>query len=269
MAEFSYRQAIALDKDYEEYYLKVAELLKRQHRTDEAMLTLEKGSQSIATGSSRVKVLNNLGLLKMEQAGRDFTFLEEAVEIFKLSHTLDPGCFNALLNSGLALDALGKHDEAYLFYKGAVAIRPQHSSALLVMGNYLFRVCRYNESVAVYNEAAAEGSSDYSQPHAVFMIGQAYRFGLYNQTAALQAYNRALTMDPSIIDALLGKVQAMRAMAMWMQLEELDARVRSMVVEQQTTLTTAAGREKGKGVLLPMYDSLFNPEMTPSMVKAI
>ncbi len=266
MVELSYKQAIALDKDNEEYYLKAAELLAHQRRTDEAMLLLENGSQSIEKGAPRAKILNNLGLLKMEQAGRDVGLLEEAFEILNLSHTLDPGCFNALLNCGLVLDAIGRYDEAYSFYKGAVAIRPKHSTSLLGIGNYFFRVGRYNESIAVYEEAAAvHGSSGFSQPHAVFMIGQAYRFGLYNQDAALQAYERSLTMDPFLGDALIGKVQAMRAMAMWKDLEQFDARIRNMVVEQMN----AASGEKKKGVLLPMYDSLFNLELTTGMVKAI
>ncbi len=113
MAEFSYKQAISLDKDNEEYYLKTAEILANQDRTDKAMLCLENGSQSIEMGGPRSKILNNLGLLKMEQAGRDVGLLEEAFELLNLSHTLDPGCFNALLNCGLALDAMGRYDEAY------------------------------------------------------------------------------------------------------------------------------------------------------------
>ncbi len=267
MAEFSYKQAISLDKDNEEYYLKTAEILANQDRTDEAMLCLENGSQSIEMGGPRSKILNNLGLLKMEQAGRDVGLLEEAFELLNLSHTLDPGCFNALLNCGLVLDAMGRYDEAYSFYKGAIAIRPKHPTALLGIGNYLFRVGRYNESIVVYEEAAAtQESSDFSQPRAVFMIGQAHRFGLYNQTAALQAYERALIMDPFLGEALIGKVQAMRAIAMWEDLEQFDARMRDIVVEQMKN--TASG-EKKKEELLPMYDSLFNPELTTGMVKAI
>ncbi len=50
MAEFSYKQAISLEKDNEEYYLKTAEILANQDRTDEAMLCLENGSQSIEMG---------------------------------------------------------------------------------------------------------------------------------------------------------------------------------------------------------------------------
>ncbi len=265
MAELSYRQAIALEKDSEEYYLKAAEFLARQLRADDAMLLLENGLQYIAKAVPRAKILNNLGLLKMEQAGRDFGMLEEALQILDLSRTLDPGCFNALLNSGLTLDAMGRYGEAYSFYKGAVAIRPKDSTSLLGIGNYLFRVGRYNESIAMYEEAAAQGSDGYSQPHAVFMIGQAHRFGLYNQASALQAYERALSMAPSFSDALLGKIQTMRAMAMWKHLEEFDAHVRSTAVEQ----ITAGTGEKKEGIFLPMYDSLFNAELTPGMVKAV
>ncbi len=101
--------------------LKAAEFLAHQLRIDEAILLLENGSQSIEKGAPRAKILNSLGLLKMEQAGRDVGLLEEAFEILNLSHTLEPGCFNVLVNCGLTLDAMGRCDEAYSFYKGAVA----------------------------------------------------------------------------------------------------------------------------------------------------
>ena len=69
--------------------------------------------------------------------------------------SVEPNRVDALSNRAIALNALGRHDEALSDCDRAISIRPDYPTAFVTRGNVLHGKERYDEALANYDRALA------------------------------------------------------------------------------------------------------------------
>jgi tetratricopeptide (TPR) repeat protein len=116
-----YQRAIAIDSDYAEAHLNLADALIALGRHDEALPHLER---TVALDPTRAQAFNVLGLLLM-RANR----LDQALERFDASLSLRPDDARTLNNRALALIASDRLGEAAADLERAIAIDPGYAKA--------------------------------------------------------------------------------------------------------------------------------------------
>lgn len=107
----------------------------------------------------------DLGAALLDQIDRDqsayATFNQAVVEkdpvrkiaLYRQAAKLQPGRFEAHYNLALALERLGKDDEAEAEYRAALGIVPASEPAALNLGALLYASKRYPEAIAFYQKA--------------------------------------------------------------------------------------------------------------------
>jgi predicted O-linked N-acetylglucosamine transferase (SPINDLY family) len=138
-------------------------------------------------------VLHLFGILRCQQ-GR----FVEALSLIGAALRAKPDFPPALLNYGLALDALKRREEALACYDKALAIQPAYAEALYNRGLALRGLKRSAEAVASYDKALSI-KPDYAE--ALYNRGMALR-DLQRPAEALASFDRALALKPDYLDVL-------------------------------------------------------------------
>jgi len=142
---------------------------------------------------------NNLGL-EHYKAGR----YEEALAAYRTEQRLardhpDDRIRNsrAHLGIGQAVEALGRLDQAADYYQRALQIAPRFTPALEYLGALRIRQTRYAEALDLFRQLL-----NISPGVARFHVGEGVALaGLNRPQEALQSYQRALALDPSLQQA--------------------------------------------------------------------
>lgn len=87
--------------------------------------------------------------LALQSLGR----LDEAIEAFRTSIRLDPAIAESHYNLGTVLDDVGRCDEAAAAYQSALMLRPTYANAHFNLGQTLSRLGRMDEAEAAYRAA--------------------------------------------------------------------------------------------------------------------
>jgi tetratricopeptide (TPR) repeat protein len=88
-------------------------------------------------------------------SGGDFlkNIYENDIKIQDEVLRINPQNSTALIEKGLALDILNRHDEAITVYEKAIQINPQDSEAWTDKGNTLDALGKYDEAIQAYDKA--------------------------------------------------------------------------------------------------------------------
>jgi len=114
--------------------------------------------------------------------------MAQAVQVYLEALRHGPGDPVALVNVGLALETLGREDDAAAMYEEAVRVRPTEALAHLNLGNTRFRRGDFEGAIAAYR-AAVRNDAGLSRAH--FYLG-----------VSLANTGRVAEALPSLYDAL-------------------------------------------------------------------
>jgi len=140
-----------------------------------------------------------LGLICLHQGDRLHTLgrSAEAVERYDRALALNPGA-DVYNNRGVALEALGRLDEALDSFSHAVVHRPDYGAAFFNRGGVLCALARWAEALSDYDRAVAL-PPDASAP---YWNNRGLALGELNRWAeAADSFLRALALDPAYVDA--------------------------------------------------------------------
>lgn len=133
---------------------------------------------------------------------------EAAIEAYRSALALNPGIADAHNNLGITLQELGRLDEAVAAFRAALAINPALAPVLTNLGNALRAGGAADLAADALARAAQDGTAD--QAPAFNSLGVA-QFDRGRIADALAAFRRAVTLDPSYVDAHVNHGHALRA----------------------------------------------------------
>jgi tetratricopeptide (TPR) repeat protein len=144
---------------------------------------------------------------------------------------IDPHFVNALSAKGVALDKLGNHTGAVVYYDKALAIDPHYANALSNKGNALNELGNYTGAVVYYDKALA---IDPHNADALSNKGVAlYDLGKYHD--AIVSYDKALALNPNDVDTINNKANALGKLGKSLEAIQLYQRAIKLIQSNQTS----------------------------------
>jgi Flp pilus assembly protein TadD len=131
----------------------------------------------------------------LEQLGRR----EEALGDYRAAVRLNPNLSQAHNNLANLLDSLGQPDEALVHYREALRLKPRSSLVHLNLGTHLVSRGQYDEGLAHYREAARLQPRD-ARP--AYLAGKAM-LRQERPAEAIQRFREALKLEPNYVDCLV------------------------------------------------------------------
>jgi protein O-GlcNAc transferase len=127
--------------------------------------------------------------------------LADAVELYRQITDASPNQFVALNNRGVALEQLGRLDEALASIDAALAIKPDYAEAFYNRGIVLLRMKRFDEALASYDQALA------IRPHYAEALSNRgiAMMELHRLDAALASFDAALAIKADYAEALYNR----------------------------------------------------------------
>jgi predicted O-linked N-acetylglucosamine transferase (SPINDLY family) len=221
-------EALRLNPRDERYYLNLANVLRLQHRGEEALAALGK---AVEINPDYAEAWLNQALLQIQAQNADAALasLDRVV-------ALKPDMAVAHFNRGNVQHALGRTAEAQASYERAVALQPNHADALYNLGVILQARHRWTEALTCYERAVGVNPK-----HALAHNNRAAVLTqLQRWQEALASYDAALAANPDYAEAYnnRGHVQA--------ELKQYEA----AIVSYQTALRLKPDFDLLPGVLL-------------------
>jgi predicted O-linked N-acetylglucosamine transferase (SPINDLY family) len=177
------------------------------HRKGDLAAAESRYLQLIKARSDHFDALHLLGILRCQQGQ-----FSDALPLIGAALRANPDFPPALLNYGLALDALKRRQEALATYDKALAIQPNYAEAHYNRGVVLRSLKRPAEALTSF-ERALSIRPDYAE--ALYHGGMAL-MDLQRPAEALAGFERALAVKPDLVDALIMRgivLQGMRRSA--------------------------------------------------------
>lgn len=196
----AYDRALELDANQSDALSGKGWVLYYQQNYDEAV---ENFDQAVAVTPNDADLWNDRSLI-LYTLGR----YDEAVESADKAIELDANHRFAWSNKGDALFALERFDDAIAAYTGGKQVAPNNPYLWERHGDVLQFLEKYDEAVEQYDEAIAIGSSTYDYSSVWSNKGYAL-VGLGQTESALEAFNRAVDINPNSAFALAGRGQVL------------------------------------------------------------
>lgn len=141
-AEYYWRSAIAMQKDYIDAYNDLGIALKELNRFDEAESVF---TQALELDPNNADLYNNLANLFKE-----ISALEKAEDAYKKAIILNPEYTDAYRNLGMLLKSLGRLSEAEDAYRHTLRLKPDCARTQANLGYMLLETGRYKEGWPLY-----------------------------------------------------------------------------------------------------------------------
>ena len=195
----SFRQALELEPSHADALFKLAALLEKLGRQQEAIPIYEEAIRHAAC----LEFYVNLGALWISTGRADMALgpLQKAID-------LAPNCAAAHLNLGMAKAALGNDADALPSFRKAIDLQPRNPDILRRFAALLKKLGRGGEAVPLYERAMAESPT--AETH--FEFGELL-FGLGKRDRAIEQYRRAIELAPELAEAHFNLGNALKAKA--------------------------------------------------------
>ena len=202
-----YREAIRLNPNCAEAYFKLAKVLVKLGKQDQALECLYRAlslNPQIAVGSKHLQLGNML--LQHQQ-------IPQAIACYRQAIQLQPDLIEAYLLLGQTLETQNKGNEAIDCYQKATQIQPTCWQAYHALGDLLSKQQCWSDAIAAYNRAI-EFNPDFSWSHN--NLGDVFR-ELKDWQRAIAAYNRAIEFNPDFTWSYYNLGDAFGKQAEWEQ----------------------------------------------------
>ena len=192
-AEACQTRAIALEPNMPAALNNLGSIQRERKNNTEAIAFYRR---AIAADAKYTEPLNNLGALLVLESE-----YEEAREVLKQALQLAPSYSDAHCNLGFALNGLDEHVEAFSHFQTAIQLRPSYAEAYLGIA----KVHQERHDLAAAEKAARHGVLLRAEkPDAHNVLGEILMEASQTQQA-MECFDHALALDPTLTTALLGK----------------------------------------------------------------
>jgi tetratricopeptide (TPR) repeat protein len=192
-AESLYRQILTVDPDHANTLHLLGVVAFELGRPGEAAALMGRAlTLAPSDAPYRAEVHNNLGVA-LQAVGR----LEEALAVHQRALELVPGYASGHLNYGNVLMKLGRFEEALCAYRTAIALRSDHAAAHFAHGNALLQLQRFVEAHDAYRDAL-KLNPESAEAHNNLGIALSK---LRRSHEAVTAYRRALELKSDYAEA--------------------------------------------------------------------
>jgi tetratricopeptide (TPR) repeat protein len=197
-AEASYRTVLRLEPTSVEGAIGLAEMFIVRKHADEALVLLAPFAGSDAPTAAAIVHVRGLAHLLKDGC-------QSALALFDDALALDPTNLRASCSRALALDRLGREEDALAAYRKVIAAHPIHMPAHQGLNDLLLRLGRNDEFLRSYDEAALRmpGAPELALAKGDFLA----RVG--NRDDAITHYVRGLILAPDDPVTILGKAAAL------------------------------------------------------------
>lgn len=209
-AEAAYRAALALKPGLLPATLGLATVCNFTSRSDEALALLAQAAPPDARIGAAIEQQRGIARQAKEQNHAALTHFEGAL-------ALEPGLAEAAHSRAVALQSLGRDEEALEGLRRVVRENPAYIMAHDTLNQLLYRLKRDDEFLCSYDEAAVKLPA---MPH-IALAKAAFLVRSERHSEALELYEHALKLAPGEPVVLQG-----RAMAQ-LQLQQVDAAIAS------------------------------------------
>ncbi len=141
-----FKRVIELDPTHGGAHYELGRVYGEQRRFPEAKAEYR---EAIRLSKNMAKAYVNLGGI-LADVDKDYS---AALQLYGQALTIDPDHRDGHYNMAIALDAVGKTDEAVSHYRSAIRIDPAFPEAHINLGNIFARQGRVHEAVAEYRKA--------------------------------------------------------------------------------------------------------------------
>jgi len=152
--------------------------------------------RAVARDSSKFDNLYKLGIMYLDREKN-----AEAARVFDKANRVKPKNVKVLVNLGVALDNLGRADEAQGFYKQAIAVAPDDSLAACRLATSLYAQGKHSQAMDQLRTLIAKQPRSYC---AYFTMGVAFAdAGLYRD--AIRMWKKVVELSPASPEAQSAK----------------------------------------------------------------
>jgi len=187
-----YRQAIALDPDFEQCHLNLADLLVKGEEFDKA---IEQYLDALRIKPGQANVHNNLG--NAYQITGNF---EESISHYRKALEITPDNAFTYFNLGVSYQSQDMPDEAIVSYEKAIQLQPDDPNAHYSLANVLRLLGRREEAIPHFREVTRLAPTFVEAQTGLAML-LAQRG---DHEEAIDHFERALALRPDDLPALNG-----------------------------------------------------------------
>lgn len=185
-----YKQALAIDPEYEAAYNQLGKVLVQRGNLDEALLNF---SYAVQVNTSYAEAHNNMANVYVQQ-GRDL----DAIDHYGKALRINPDYADAHYNLGLLFTRRGELNKAIEQFQEVLRIEPDHADALKNLDVTIEHGQRIRDAIEKIRHAVKDNPQD---PKLFFQLGELRRMeGSF--TEAVKNYEKALSILPEFPQAL-------------------------------------------------------------------
>lgn len=156
---------------------------------------IEKASGLIKQNPNSFLIWNIFGA-----ANKSVGNIDEALNAFKKTTSLNPNYADGFNNLGVMLYEAGEISKAILAYQKAISIKPKYPDALNNLGNAFFKQQNWKEAIVAFKDAIAI-KPDYAE--AFYNLGNTL-YAQSNWASAITKYQKAIAIRPRYAEAFSG-----------------------------------------------------------------
>jgi tetratricopeptide (TPR) repeat protein len=173
-----YKASLSLKDDFPEAHQNIALVLEQQGHLTGAVIHHETSIKFAGTNEFNGSALNNLAILLLKLINvKTKSTVSPVISLLQEAAVLSPSNSNIIFSIGLTLLEIDDYDSAIKYFKRTLEIEPNHSMALLNIGNYHFWKNDFSQANFYYEKSVESALVGAPLERIMILnnIGQCYR----------------------------------------------------------------------------------------------
>ena len=179
------QRILAMRPEVTSSYVNLAYIQARMMKFDDVVRTLEQGLARVPDSEVLLLRLGNTFMV----TGR----VKKALEAFDRVLKTNPRNFDALLASGLMLDAIGQKTDALAYYRNALQIEPENRYGRMGYAQSLSATGRFGDAIQIYEDLTRNHPDD---PAVLQDLGITYSYA-GNLSRSIECLEKAISLRPT------------------------------------------------------------------------
>jgi superkiller protein 3 len=181
------QRILAMRPEVASSYVNLAFIQERMMKFDDVVRTLEQGLARVPDSEVLLLRLGNTFMV----TGR----VKKALEAFDKVLKTNPRSFDALLASGLMLDAIGQKADALTYYRNALEVEPENRYGRTGYAQSLAETGRFGEAIQIYENLSRDHPDD---PAVLQDLGIAYSYA-GNLSRSIECLEKVISLRPNAV----------------------------------------------------------------------
>ena len=179
------QRILAMRPEVASSYVNLAFIQERMMKFDDVVRTLKQGLARVPDFEVLLLRLGNTFMV----TGR----VKKALEAFDKVLKTNPRSFDALLASGLMLDAIGQKADALTYYRNALEVEPENRYGRTGYAQSLAATGRFGEAIQIYENLSRDHPDD---PAVLQDLGIAYSYA-GNLSRSIECLEKVISLRPT------------------------------------------------------------------------